>query len=106
MYFLCYIFKRQITIIFINSFFRIHKFNLMQRIHNFFKFSKKIRIYVQSEINPEIKLTIDATEGEILAKELKRHKVPLPFECGFSCSCSTCSVLLTNSNDFNKIQIA
>ncbi|CAD8197527.1 unnamed protein product [Paramecium octaurelia] len=78
----------------------------MQRIHNFFRFSKKIRLYVQSEINPQIKLTIDATEGEVLAKELKRHKVPLPFECGFSCSCSTCSVLIANSNDFSNIQIA
>ncbi|CAD8100602.1 unnamed protein product [Paramecium sonneborni] len=78
----------------------------MQRIHNFFNFSKKIRLFVQSEINPQVRLTIEATEGEILAKELKKHKVPLAFECGFSCSCSTCSVLLANSNDYNKIQIA
>lgn len=66
---------------------------MMVRIRSLFNFSR-VRFYIQSELDTKVKLHIDAKEGEVLAKELKRHKVPLPFECGFSCSCSTCAVLL------------
>lgn len=74
----------------------------MVRIPSFFKFSK-IRFFVQSELDTQVKILIDAKEGEILAKELKKHKVPLPFECGFSCSCSTCSVLLPTIENYNTL---
>ena len=33
-------------------------------------------------------------ENTKLAPNLERAKVPLDFECGFSCSCGTCAVSL------------
>lgn len=49
-------------------------------------------------------MTIDAKpEGDVLAKLLKNKKVPLAFECGFDCSCSTCAVTVKSLDDFNTL---
>lgn len=53
-------------------------------------------------INVEMKgkrYTFQFPENTKLAPNLERVRVPLEFECGFSCSCGTCSVSL-NEKDF------
>lgn len=49
---------------------------------------------------------MNAAEGKVLARELRKHKIPLAFECGFDCACSTCSVKLLSPEDFNKLQLS
>lgn len=41
--------------------------------------------------------------GAVLAKTLKDNKVPLAFECGFSCECATCAVKFENTTDYDEI---
>jgi ferredoxin len=38
-------------------------------------------------------IDIKAQKGEVLAKILKKNKVPLAFDCGFNMECATCAVL-------------
>lgn len=37
-----------------------------------------------------------------LAVNLEKARVPLDFECGFSCNCGTCSISL-NESDFEQL---
>lgn len=53
---------------------------------------------------PEIPpINIKGSIGAVLAKTLKDHKVPLAFECGFSCECATCAIKFGSPNDYDEI---
>jgi ferredoxin len=39
-----------------------------------------------------------------LASNLEKAKVPLGFDCGFSCSCGTCPVVIEDKEQFAKLQ--
>ena len=62
----------------------------------------KIPIYVNSS-GTNIKIKLEGTPNMVVAKLLKDNKIPLPFECGFSCECSTCRATL-ETEAFDKLQ--
>lgn len=47
---------------------------------------------------------VKGEEGKILANALETASIALPFDCGFSCECSTCSIVFKNEEDFDKIR--
>lgn len=50
-----------------------------------------------------LKIPIKANVGATLSKVLNDHKIPLEFECGFSCECGTCAIKFETPENYNEI---
>ncbi|KAM3136558.1 hypothetical protein pb186bvf_011361 [Paramecium bursaria] len=66
----------------------------------YFSLFNKVKYIVKSELKEQ---QIESTVGNMLAQELRKNKVDLPFECSYKCQCATCAIKL-NEKDFQKLQ--
>ena len=63
---------------------------------NRFSSNDLITFHVKTKPCSNTQITIKAEENKVLGLVLEKNKIPLDFECGFSCDCGTCSIKFIN----------